>query len=1013
MSRLKKLKKSSQDKIPASKRVLDSVAKLPSDKRAQIDQIYNGLSIVNHDYVNYVYDNMSLGEARPEGDELLYETEMERFQAEYVQRCFNYAADNFMRGDAGSTVTGLTYSIAMYSCCPAFKEKVQDVFTGRNKENGWSTDVLRQKCIDEAMGSPLDSPERAYYNKMVESGKLGYIPMTESTVALTRIGMAKRAYDDMRQPGADIERIQSNYAFASGILDRRVEADGLDAGMVDYMQKCYMTQMFNEDRRSERMFTAEGAGVLTADNIDGRDCSHLSPREPYSSPEDVFLDIEAQRSEELAEWARSGRMPDMANLNARYGMMAQDYLMDDLHMSYGESADMVMDQTGIDVDSDAARMIQDAYDAAYEGYEREDFDPNEGIIDAEFTVIGPPNGGAPRVRSLFVRQSRIPTDQRENAEEAGTDPYAGFEDEPGEGPDDDLDGGHSGPETGPADRPDGGGAEADDAPDDTVRPTGRFGRLFARFLPRGGAQDAYYEPIDERDVDASDVPGADPLLEIDGMSADEIVEWAMRDDHPATGGEVEHMTGAAAEPERETEPEDGSKREYDVEPERSETDASDADGGYGAAMEPEHEAESERQATDDLTDMPYGTASRSFRFAPADDDLEESYPEQESGLVQESAGMREIDIEELSESLDRVMPSAPEPAPAPSSMDKLGEMPAGDTGRKLTIEEIERMLAGDPDVIAAENARREAKAAPDKPDESEADGPFRFAPADESVSYQYTEPRMSATLDKIDPDVPIVTDTSYDHTPREAGAWRDHLSGADVSEDAAARIAQAIEKFGGQAGQVQAQQSEGLDKAPENDVLAKMRADLRARTASLEAELAGRSGYKLASVPKAEAAEKPADISESRSAFQHWKEKMFGPKAGRVQDVDAVYHDVDPEPVQETHDELSMEDDIAPDVPKRPLFGFGRKKQFGRQEMTDLGHEDDAIEPIGRETGVRETEQSVEPAVPIVPVERPPVRTREDDYDSRMRALEDHLGNLMENMSAEERGGHDGPDITD
>lgn len=306
------------------------------DGTPEMDKYLSGLSNINCNYVDYVAQHTDLARM---GSQQEFETTMDVWQRMHARQCIMHATDSFIK----NPVYSLTYSMAMYSCCPSFRKELKSVY---GKNAGLPDDVIRDKCIDEAMGSPIGSKERKRYEKMIESGEYGPIPLCESTVALTRIGFMQKAYEDMRKPGANEKHVLQECHDAISLLNCRADADGLDVNLTNDLQKNYMEMLFDRDPKYRRMFS-DGFNQLASDNIDECDVSTLSPR-GISRRQVLISGFKTMANAADTDEGKQ-RLSDMIGMYA-----------DDMRMSEADARKSLYAETGMDNSPD----VQDGSDGS-------------------------------------------------------------------------------------------------------------------------------------------------------------------------------------------------------------------------------------------------------------------------------------------------------------------------------------------------------------------------------------------------------------------------------------------------------------------------------------------------------------------------------------------------------------------------------------------------------------------------------------------------------------------------
>ncbi|MDE3723953.1 hypothetical protein PWG71_21395 [Nocardiopsis sp. N85] len=83
---------------------------------------------------------------------------------------------------------------------------------------------------------------------------------TEHSAALTHVGIAQNAYDEMRRPGADRELVRQNYESALSALYGYVDDDGLDRKAVARNMRIIVGRLIERDPEQAAVFTELGHG---------------------------------------------------------------------------------------------------------------------------------------------------------------------------------------------------------------------------------------------------------------------------------------------------------------------------------------------------------------------------------------------------------------------------------------------------------------------------------------------------------------------------------------------------------------------------------------------------------------------------------------------------------------------------------------------------------------------------------------------------------------------------------
>ena len=83
---------------------------------------------------------------------------------------------------------------------------------------------------------------------------------TEHSAALTHVGIAQNAYDEMRRPGADRELVKQNYESALRALYGCVDQDGVDRGEVARDMRGIVGRLIERDPEQAAVFSELGHG---------------------------------------------------------------------------------------------------------------------------------------------------------------------------------------------------------------------------------------------------------------------------------------------------------------------------------------------------------------------------------------------------------------------------------------------------------------------------------------------------------------------------------------------------------------------------------------------------------------------------------------------------------------------------------------------------------------------------------------------------------------------------------
>lgn len=144
----------------------------------------------------------------------------------------------------GVSMESVTQCLAMYMGMRAFnkdfKNRVDNMATQAKYNKLMKT--VEKKGADSKAGQKAQQQAAALKRKMTMYNNGGREPLTAHGAALTKIGMAEKAYVDMRQPGADVEKIKRQYAEAVSTLDSQCMDDGIRVADVDKQMRTIVGQ---------------------------------------------------------------------------------------------------------------------------------------------------------------------------------------------------------------------------------------------------------------------------------------------------------------------------------------------------------------------------------------------------------------------------------------------------------------------------------------------------------------------------------------------------------------------------------------------------------------------------------------------------------------------------------------------------------------------------------------------------------------------------------------------------
>ena len=233
----KELKKKSEiyDSQPAS-----------SDEELYLAKLSKDLNKINDDYISYA-----------EGHDVSEPEQVSQMQkaryAMMLRACMRPISGGCSRG-------GIVQSIGMFAgMCLMDKE-----FANRIK--GGVAGFLLPYVEAKVGESGKDSFWSRFADKLKSLQPGEPLPLEPETVALTKFAYIKRAYNDMRQPGADINKVNETYNKAVSRLYENAEKNGIKAKDIDSSLLYVVGKMAEHDPSVLKYFAQTSNGRVMMDD---------------------------------------------------------------------------------------------------------------------------------------------------------------------------------------------------------------------------------------------------------------------------------------------------------------------------------------------------------------------------------------------------------------------------------------------------------------------------------------------------------------------------------------------------------------------------------------------------------------------------------------------------------------------------------------------------------------------------------------------------------------------------
>lgn len=207
------------------------------EEKAWLEALNNDLANIDNDYVDYAANHSDVLDTK--NSQLMYMQKVRHMMM--FQSCLRPLAN-------GVNADSLVQTIGMYVGMRLFdKDFAKDVHSGIR-------DSMLPFVKNRAEAKGPDSKWAKWANKMELANNGGRAPLDPETAALTQIGFVKKAYDDMRQPGADIDAISKQYQEAVTGLYKVAAHDGVASADIVTHMRFKVGKMIEHDPSNMKYF---------------------------------------------------------------------------------------------------------------------------------------------------------------------------------------------------------------------------------------------------------------------------------------------------------------------------------------------------------------------------------------------------------------------------------------------------------------------------------------------------------------------------------------------------------------------------------------------------------------------------------------------------------------------------------------------------------------------------------------------------------------------------------------
>ncbi len=214
----------------------------------QYHDVQDRLERVDADYVEHVQRTARLNEAdKPRRVNALT-------QFYHMQLMYSCVAP-FAEGINADTITRAGgMFLGAYLCSKQFRAQVKEYGAQHDRRKA-EKQLAKLDDWQARTGKELSPSKQRRRDSLIRQINGGRMPLSPKSTALTHIGFAKRAYEDMRKPDADMKQIMEDYDSAVESLYRQAQADGCDLQDVSRNFRMSVAMLASKDPSVNAMFT--------------------------------------------------------------------------------------------------------------------------------------------------------------------------------------------------------------------------------------------------------------------------------------------------------------------------------------------------------------------------------------------------------------------------------------------------------------------------------------------------------------------------------------------------------------------------------------------------------------------------------------------------------------------------------------------------------------------------------------------------------------------------------------
>lgn len=215
----------------------DYVVSGSADEKQYLDELSQKIMDVNEEFVDFV--------ARQKSSDALSKQRASLLNNQYNQRLFMMLTTPLRQGlNKRSLLMTIGIGAGAMLMSPDFR-----------KSCSASVQNMMYPYIEKlAQNAKPGSFWARQKNRMELAANGGRLPLTTESAAIMHLGLTKNAFNKMRQPGANVDKINEDYQKAMSSLNEMVGADGLDMSEVQRSVRTMAGQLMERDPKLAMCF---------------------------------------------------------------------------------------------------------------------------------------------------------------------------------------------------------------------------------------------------------------------------------------------------------------------------------------------------------------------------------------------------------------------------------------------------------------------------------------------------------------------------------------------------------------------------------------------------------------------------------------------------------------------------------------------------------------------------------------------------------------------------------------